>query len=122
VRDVQQWREAADRLRLLGHPVRLALLDGLSKAPKRVTDIQDLLEVRQANVSQHLAVLRQAKIVDYHEDGNQRCYYILRPGLVRDLMRFAGRDYPSKPKTAAQVRRAVNTRRATRTAEATSTR
>lgn len=108
--DVQQWREAAAQLRLLGHPVRLALLEELSKAPKCVTDIQDLLEVRQANISQHLAVLRQAKIVDYHEDGNQRCYYILRPGLIRDLMRLAACDYPARPKTPAQIRRAAGSR------------
>ena len=103
--DVKRWREAADQLRLLGHPVRLALLEELSKTPKCVTDIQDLLEVRQANISQHLAVLRQAKIVDYHEEGNLRCYYILRPGLVRDLMRFLRQDYAVKPKSAEQVRR-----------------
>ena len=45
VGDLQQWREAANLLRLLGHPVRLALLEELAKAPKCVTDIQDLLEV-----------------------------------------------------------------------------
>jgi len=115
--NTRRWRETAELLRLLGHPVRLALLEELAKAPKCVTDIQDLLEVRQANVSQHLTVLRQAKIVDYHEDGNQRCYYVLRPGLVRDLMRFAGREYPAKPKTAAQVRRAAEARRGKRAAE-----
>lgn len=110
MRDVQQWREAAEQLRLLGHPVRLALLEELSKAPKCVTDIQDLLEVRQANVSQHLAVLRHARIVDYHEDGNIRCYYVLRSRLVRDLLRFLGRDYPVEHKTAAQIRRAAANR------------
>ncbi len=115
--DIRQWREAADLLRLLGHPVRLALLEGLSKAPKCVTDIQDLLAVRQANVSQHLAVLRQAKIVDYHEDGNLRCYYILRPGLVRDLMRLVGREYPCKARTPAQVRRAAGARRSRSSAQ-----
>lgn len=109
--DLQQWRDAADLLRLLGHPVRLALLHELSKAPRCVTDIQDLLAVRQANVSQHLAMLRQAKIVDFHEDGNVRCYYILRPDLVRDLMRFVQREHPIKPKTAAQIRRATGSRK-----------
>lgn len=104
--DVRQWREAAAQLRLLGHPVRLALLQNLSKAPKCVTDVQNLLEVRQANVSQHLAILRQAKIVDYHEEGNLRYYYILRPGMVRDLMRFVGKDHPLEPKSSEQVRRA----------------
>ncbi len=114
--EIPQWREAANLLRLLGHPVRLAVLEELSRGPKCVTHIQDLLEVRQANISQHLAVLRQAKIVDYHEDGNQRCYYILRPGLVRDLMRFAVSDYPVRPKTQVQVRRAANARSAKRPA------
>jgi ArsR family transcriptional regulator len=90
----------------------LALLKELENGPKCVTDIQDLLEVRQANVSQHLAVLRQAKIVDFQEDGNLRCYYILCPQLVRDLLRFLTRDYRSQPKTAAQVRRAARVRKA----------
>lgn len=109
--DVRRWGGAANLLRLLGHPVRLALIDELSKAPKCVTDIQDLLEVRQANVSQHLALLRRAKIVDFHEDGNLRCYYVLRPGLVRDLMRFLGREYPCAPRDASRVRLAAGSRR-----------
>ena len=32
-------------MRLLGHPVRLAMLDELAHGPKCVTDIQDLLEI-----------------------------------------------------------------------------
>lgn len=108
--DIPQWREAADQLRLLGHPVRLALLDELSKGPKCVSDIQDLLGVRQANVSQHLAVLRQAKIVDFHEAGNLRCYYILRPGLVEAMVRFLRGNYPVIRRSAAWVRQAVKRR------------
>jgi ArsR family transcriptional regulator, arsenate/arsenite/antimonite-responsive transcriptional repressor len=107
----RRWGRAANLLRLLGHPVRLALLEELSRAPKCVTDIQDLLEVRQANVSQHLAVLREAEIVACHEDGNLRCYYVLRPGLVRDLLQLLGRDHPCKPRNATQVRRAAGTQR-----------
>ena len=61
--DTQRWGKSANLLKMLGHPVRLALIEELSKAPKCVTDIQDLLDVRQANVSQHLAVLREAEIV-----------------------------------------------------------
>lgn len=109
--DSQRWGRAANLLKMLGHPVRLALIEELSKAPKCVTDIQDLLEVRQANVSQHLAMLREAEIVACHEDGNLRCYYVLRPGLVRDLLQLLGRDYPCEPRDATQVRRAAGTRR-----------
>lgn len=118
VTDSQRWGKSANLLKMLGHPVRLALIEELSKAPKCVTDIQDLLDVRQANVSQHLAVLREAEIVACHEDGNLRCYYVLRPSLVRDLMRCLGREHPCKPRSATQVHRAAGTRRnqcATRT-------
>lgn len=108
--DAPQWREAADLLRLLGHPLRLALLDELAKGPKCVTDIQDLLDVRQANVSQHLAMLRQAKIVDFHEDGNLRCYYIARPSLVAALMVFLGGEYPIVRRSAAWVRQGARRR------------
>ncbi len=94
-------------LKILGHPVRLALLAELVRGPKCVTNIRDLLKVRQPNVSQHLAVLRQAELVDYHEEGNLRCYYILRPALVRDLMRFIKYDYSVEPQTAAQIRTAA---------------
>jgi DNA-binding MarR family transcriptional regulator len=43
---------AAARLKLLGHPVRLALLAELARHPKCVSDIRDLLDIPQANVSQ----------------------------------------------------------------------
>ncbi len=105
--DNTQWRAQAEILRHLGHPVRLALIDELAKGPKCVTDMQDLLEVRQANISQHLAVLRQARIVDFHEDGNLRCYYILRPGLVDALMGLLKGPYPTVPRSAAWVRQAA---------------
>lgn len=75
-------REKADLLRLLGHPTRLLILEELARGVKCVTDIRDLLDIPQPNVSQHLAVLRQARLVDFYEDGQLRCYYLLRPALV----------------------------------------
>jgi ArsR family transcriptional regulator, arsenate/arsenite/antimonite-responsive transcriptional repressor len=99
-------REKAALLRVLGHPVRLAILMELTAGPKCVTDIQELLDVQQANVSQHLAALRHEKIVDYHEDGKLRCYYLARPGLVKSLLRFIGSDYPVVCQSKEAVRQA----------------
>ncbi len=89
-------REQAEILRQLGHPTRLAILQELMKGGKCVTDIRDLLEVPQANVSQHLTVLRQQRIVDYSEDGKLRCYYLKRPTLVRALFEFISGEYPEE--------------------------
>ncbi len=101
---------AAQLLKTLGHPVRLSLLGELVNGPKCVSDIRDLMGVRQANVSQHLAILRRTKLVACHEHGNVRCYYLLRPGLVRDLLRVVGRDYPVVERTPEAVRRAARKR------------
>ena len=46
--------------RVLGHPVRLSILLELAAGPKCVTDIQELVRVQQANVSQHLSALRMS--------------------------------------------------------------
>ncbi len=106
-----QWRDAAELFRRVGHPLRLALLHDLLKGPRCVTDLQELLDVRQANMSQHLAVLRQARLVDYHEEGNQRCYYVCRPALARALLEAADGAYPLEPLSKDEVKRRAEARR-----------
>lgn len=63
----------AELLKACSHPTRLMILNELMNGVKCVNDIEDLLEVRQTNISQHLAVLRHAKLVDYAQDGTLRC-------------------------------------------------
>jgi len=87
-------REKAELLRILGHPVRLRILEELSKGTKCVSDIQDLLGVPQSNISQHLLSLRRYQLIDYTEDGVLRCYFIAKAELVRDLFEFLKKDYP----------------------------
>jgi ArsR family transcriptional regulator len=106
----------AELLRVLAHPIRIALLEQLAGGPRCVSDIQDLLEIRQPNVSQHLAALRREGIVDYHEDGKMRCYYVARPDLVRALLRFLRGDYPVVECSPAAVRRRARQRTATQVA------
>mgnify|MGYP002350891720 FL=1 len=43
------------------------------------------LDVSQPMVSQHLAVLRNAKIVETNRNGNQICYYIKDPKIKKLL-------------------------------------
>lgn len=98
-------RQKAELLRLLAHPTRLAIIEKLAPGAKCVTVLQDLLDVPQSNVSRHLAALRRGQVVDFHEDGNLRCYYVMRPKLVKGLLRFLAGDYPAVPRSAMSVRR-----------------
>ncbi len=98
-------RDKAELLRQLAHPIRLQILEELASGAKCVTDIQDLLEIPQPNVSQHLLVLRRNRIVDFYEDGQLRCYYLLRPSLVEELLHFLSAEYPVVERDRESVRR-----------------
>lgn len=81
-------------LRAFSHHTRLQILIELLKGTKCVTDIQDILPASQANISQHLTVLRNAGLVDFVQDGAQRCYYLSRPRTVSAMLALLEEDEP----------------------------
>lgn len=76
----------ANLLRVLAHPTRLAILEALKPGPKCVTDVCDLCEVSQPNVSQHLAILRREGVVKYYDEGKSRCYFISKPNQIAAII------------------------------------
>ena len=85
-------KDNAELLKAFSHPTRFAILKELVAGPKCVNDMEEILPARQANISQHLSVLRHAKLVDFAQDGILRCYYLCRPKLVTDLMKLLDRE------------------------------
>jgi len=79
-------------LKLVAHPVRIAILEELSKGVKCVSDLEDFLEIRQSNISQHLSVLRNADLIDYFIDGRLRCYFLKHP-MIPDLLELLKKEY-----------------------------
>ena len=74
----------------LAHPTRIALVELLrDEGEVPVSRLYERLDLEQANVSQHLAVLRSRQIVVGRKDGNQVFYSLRDPilGKVLDLMR-----------------------------------
>jgi DNA-binding transcriptional ArsR family regulator len=63
-------------LKALSHEKRLMLLEELCNADYCVSTLKAQLKVRQANVSQHLRILRDACLVRYSQKGKQRVYSI----------------------------------------------
>jgi ArsR family transcriptional regulator, virulence genes transcriptional regulator len=75
-------------LRATGHPLRkqiLHLLDERKKLP--VTDIYVKLRQEQSVVSQHLAVLRKAGIVNTEKEG-KFVYYTLNKERIAEIGNF----------------------------------
>jgi ArsR family transcriptional regulator len=73
----------------LAHPTRIAILEALREGELSAGAIQERLGVVQANVSQHLSILRSRQIVSTRKDGNQVFYSLRHKVLLKvlDLMR-----------------------------------
>jgi ArsR family transcriptional regulator, arsenate/arsenite/antimonite-responsive transcriptional repressor len=97
-------QKIAELLKAFSHPTRLMILQELLAGPKCVSDMEDLLPARQPNISQHLAVLRYSRLVDYAQDGALRCYYLCRPRLVRDLLALAMREERPVKRSPDQIK------------------
>src|SRR5215470_7467469 len=73
----------------LGHPTRVAIVEFLNFGEMSVGQLCEKVGGEQANISQHLAVLRNKLVVQTRKDGNQ-IYYSLRDqafGQVLQLLR-----------------------------------
>lgn len=79
-------RELAEALKAIAHPTRLLILKELHKGEKCVRDIQELLDIPQANLSQHLSILRSQKIIDYRRNGRLACYFLRDSGPHREIV------------------------------------
>jgi ArsR family transcriptional regulator len=73
----------------LGHPTRIAIVEMLRNGELSAGVIQERLSLEQANLSQHLAVLRSRQIVSGRKEGNQVFYSLRNPVLIEvlDIMR-----------------------------------
>jgi len=71
----------AARLRVIGDPTRIRILDLLREGELSVTQITEGLGTSQQNASKHLGVLLQAGIVARRKDGNSSIYSIADAGV-----------------------------------------
>ena len=69
----------------LAHPSRLEILELLKAGEACVCHIQAMLDQRQAYISQHLNVLRQAGLVTSRKDGLRVYYKLSDPGVLAIL-------------------------------------
>jgi DNA-binding transcriptional ArsR family regulator len=78
-------RDAAEFLKALSHEARLVILCLLAQGEKSVTEIEQMLKLRQPAVSQQLARLRADGLVEARKAGKS-VYYSLAKPEVRDVI------------------------------------
>lgn len=74
----------AARFRILGEPVRIALLQALQEGERNVTELVSGVGSTQPNVSKHLRILQDAGLVGRRQEGNT-VYYSITDPTVFDL-------------------------------------
>ncbi|EFO29436.1 biofilm growth-associated repressor [Roseibium sp. TrichSKD4] len=82
---VEQARKASDLLKALSHEVRLLILCLLSEGEKSVSELEDVLSMPQAAVSQQLARLRLEGLVKSRREGRM-IYYSLENKEVSSII------------------------------------
>ena len=78
-------RFKADLFQALAHPTRIAVLELLSDGELSAGTLIEKLGMEQANVSQHLAVLRSKHLVSNRRVGNQVFYSVRYPIIIEVL-------------------------------------
>ncbi|HEY4379110.1 MAG TPA: metalloregulator ArsR/SmtB family transcription factor [Acidobacteriaceae bacterium] len=78
-------RFKADIFQALAHPTRIAIIEQLEHGERSAGDLMEKLGVEQANLSQHLAVLRAKQLVINRKAGNQVFYSVRDPIILKVL-------------------------------------
>lgn len=79
----------ANLCKTLSNPIRLEILSLLRNGEHSVNELAALTHVRQATVSQHLAVLRQRGVVSARKEGANTFYNIANTRIIEacDIIR-----------------------------------
>ena len=73
------YKQRAEILKAIAHPIRLAIVDLLAGGEKTVAMIVRHVGSTQSNVSKHLSLLKHSGIIDDRKDGLNRFYYLKIP-------------------------------------------
>ncbi|MCA8992058.1 MAG: winged helix-turn-helix transcriptional regulator [Planctomycetaceae bacterium] len=79
--DVFQADYCAQRLKSLGDPHRLRIVDALQHGELTVSDIAELLETELVTISHHLKIMKHADLVTVRREGRYM-YYRLHDDLL----------------------------------------
>ena len=83
---MQNFDREAEILKVLGHPVRLKIVAGLMSQTCNVKKIWECLQLPQATVSQHLALLKNKGVIEGRRDGVEVFYHV----ISEDARRIVG--------------------------------
>lgn len=77
-----QLEEAANMLKAIAHPMRIAILSYMEEGKKlTVTEIHELLNIEQSTTSHHLGILKDKGVLASKREGKNTFYYLKHENL-----------------------------------------
>jgi len=95
-------RFKADIFQALAHPTRIAIIELLANGELSAGELIAELGMEQANISQHLAVLRAKQLVVNRKVGNQ-VFYAVRDPIIIKVLALMRRYFQKNLKSALQL-------------------
>ena len=80
--DKTVYARNAELYKLLAHPARLEILNILKLGDTSLEQLTLVLGLAKANISQHLAILKMARVVSVRRDNGEAIYSIVNPDIV----------------------------------------
>lgn len=75
----------AEIVQAAAHPIRLAVIEYLSKGEQCVCDIVEHVGAQRSNVSRHLSVMVKAGLLESRKDGLKVMYSLRTPCILKFL-------------------------------------
>lgn len=89
--DAAQLERAANMLKAIAHPMRIAIMTHLEDGRKlTVTEIHQLLDIEQSTTSHHLGILKDKGVLGSIRDG-KNTYYFLKHESLRNIIECISR-------------------------------
>jgi len=88
--DIRDYELKADKLKAISHPHRLCIIKGLIENSCNVTKIQECLMLPQSTVSQHVARLKSAGIIEGSRNGLEICYRVVDEEAIKVVKALFG--------------------------------
>jgi ArsR family transcriptional regulator len=95
-------RFKADIFQALANPKRIAIVELLGSGEFSAGELMEKLGMEQANLSQHLAVLRAKQLVVNRKAGNQ-VFYSVRDPLIIEVLALMRRYFYTHLKEAMEL-------------------
>lgn len=91
--DLKELGGKAELLKILAHPVRLCIIRGLLEEGEcNVNKMQACLDIPQSTLSQHLAKMRSARVVQDRRQGTEVFYQVINAEAARVVKALLGTE------------------------------